>query len=93
MSRFRDQCAVLSIIRSGACRSNPFGSSCKNYYTAGGTDQVAATINATGPKVAAVLQAPTSQWHHAPAQAGRAGLAGQYSRSQPGGVPGGKRRP
>ena len=37
--------------------SNPLGSPCKNHYTAGGTDQIAAAINATGPRLAAVLQA------------------------------------
>jgi lysophospholipase L1-like esterase len=37
--------------------SNPFGSPCKDRYTAGGTDQLQARINATAPKVAAVLQA------------------------------------
>jgi lysophospholipase L1-like esterase len=37
--------------------SNPFGSPCKNRYTAGGTDQLQARIAATAPKVANVLQA------------------------------------
>ncbi len=36
--------------------SNPFGSPCKNRYTAGGTDQLQARIAATAPKVANVLQ-------------------------------------
>jgi lysophospholipase L1-like esterase len=36
---------------------NPIGSPCKDRYTAGGTDQLQARINATAPKVAAVLQA------------------------------------
>lgn len=36
---------------------NPFGSPCKNRYTAGGTDQLRARIAATAPKVASVLQA------------------------------------
>lgn len=35
--------------------TNPFGSPCTAHYTTGGTDQLAASINATGPKVAAVL--------------------------------------
>lgn len=34
---------------------NPFGSPCTAHYTSGGTDQLAALIDATGPKVAAVL--------------------------------------
>lgn len=34
---------------------NPFGSPCKQHYTSGGTDQLAASIQATAPKVAAVL--------------------------------------
>lgn len=37
--------------------TDPFGSPCKNHYTAGGTDQIAAAIKATGPKVAAVIRA------------------------------------
>lgn len=37
--------------------SSPLGSPCKNQYTAGGTDQLQARINATAPKVAAVLRA------------------------------------
>jgi lysophospholipase L1-like esterase len=35
---------------------SPFGTPCKNRYTAGGTDQLQARIAATAPKVAAVLQ-------------------------------------
>ena len=37
--------------------SNPFGTPCRDRYTAGGTDQLRARITATAPKVAAVLQA------------------------------------
>ncbi len=40
-----------------ASYSNPFGSPCKNQFTAGGVDQLQGRINATAPKVAAVLQA------------------------------------
>jgi lysophospholipase L1-like esterase len=36
---------------------NPFGSPCRDRYTAGGTDQLRARIAATAPKVAAVLRA------------------------------------
>jgi len=36
---------------------NPFGTPCKNRYTAGGTDQLQARIAATAPKVANVLRA------------------------------------
>jgi lysophospholipase L1-like esterase len=43
-------CSTLSF-------TDPFGSPCKNLYTSGGTDQLAAAIKATAPKVAAVLQA------------------------------------
>jgi len=43
-------CAGLSL-------TNPFGDPCTAHYTSGGTDQLAALINATEPKVAAVLQA------------------------------------
>ncbi len=42
-------CAELSVL-------NPFSSPCKDQYTSGGTDQLAAAIARTGPKVAAVLQ-------------------------------------
>ncbi|HVV22968.1 MAG TPA: SGNH/GDSL hydrolase family protein [Pseudonocardiaceae bacterium] len=35
--------------------TNPFGNPCQKHYTAGGTDQLAAAVNATAPKVAAVL--------------------------------------
>jgi lysophospholipase L1-like esterase len=41
--------------------SSPFGTPCKNRYTAGGTDQLQARIAATAPKVAAVLQAVRSK--------------------------------
>lgn len=37
--------------------TSPFGSPCKNHYTAGGTDQLALAISQTAPKVAAVLAA------------------------------------
>jgi lysophospholipase L1-like esterase len=43
------RCASLSL-------TSPFGSPCKNSYTAGGTDQLAQAISQTAPKVAAVLQ-------------------------------------
>jgi lysophospholipase L1-like esterase len=42
-------CATLSLF-------NPFGDPCQRHYTAGGTDQLVAAINATAPKVAAVLR-------------------------------------
>ena len=44
-------------LRRGRASSNPFGTPCKNRYTAGGTDQLQARIAATAPKVASVLQA------------------------------------
>lgn len=43
-------CTALSL-------TSPFGSPCKNKYTAGGTDQLAQAISQTAPKVAAVLAA------------------------------------
>jgi lysophospholipase L1-like esterase len=43
-------CAALSL-------TNPFGDPCTAHYTSGGSDQLAAMIDATEPKVAAVLQA------------------------------------
>jgi lysophospholipase L1-like esterase len=47
-----------SVIKNCATKSatNPFGNPCQTHYSAGGTDQLAATINAAAPKVAAVLQ-------------------------------------
>ncbi|HEY0698840.1 MAG TPA: SGNH/GDSL hydrolase family protein [Micromonospora sp.] len=43
------ECAEASL-------SSPFGSPCKNRYTAGGTDELQARINAAAPKVTTVLQ-------------------------------------
>jgi lysophospholipase L1-like esterase len=40
-----------------ASLNNPFGTPCKDRYTAGGTDQLQARIAATAPKVASVLRA------------------------------------
>jgi GDSL-like Lipase/Acylhydrolase family len=36
--------------------SNPFGDPCKQHYTAGGTDQLAAAINALAPVIGSLLQ-------------------------------------
>jgi lysophospholipase L1-like esterase len=44
-----EECGKLDVIR-------PFGTACKNHYTSGGGDPNKAAINATGPKVAAVIQ-------------------------------------
>jgi lysophospholipase L1-like esterase len=44
-----EECAKLDIIR-------PTGTACKNHYVSGGSDPNIAAINATGPKVAAVIQ-------------------------------------
>ena len=44
-----EECAKLDA-------TTPFGTPCKNHYTAGGSDPNVAAINATGPKVASVLQ-------------------------------------
>lgn len=44
-----EECAKLDI-------TSPFGTACKNHYTAGGSDPNMAAINAAGPKVAAVIQ-------------------------------------
>jgi lysophospholipase L1-like esterase len=41
-------CATLSV-------TDPTGNPCQQHYTAGGTDQLSATIAATAPKIAAVL--------------------------------------
>jgi len=46
-----------SIINECAVRSprQPFGEACKDFFTAGGTDQLAARIDATAPKIEAAL--------------------------------------
>jgi lysophospholipase L1-like esterase len=44
-----EECAKLDI-------THPTGTACKNHYTSGGSDPNVAAINATGPKVAAVIQ-------------------------------------
>jgi lysophospholipase L1-like esterase len=44
-----EECAKLDIL-------NPFGTACKNHYTSGGSDPNVAAVNATGPKVANVIQ-------------------------------------
>src|SRR6201986_1439535 len=54
-----EECAKLDIIR-------PTGTACKNHYASGSGDPNVAAINATGPKVAAVIQgihakAPTAE--------------------------------
>jgi lysophospholipase L1-like esterase len=43
----------------------PFGDRCQSYYQSGGTDTVAAAIDATGPKVAAVIAGIHSRAPHA----------------------------
>lgn len=45
-----EECAKLDVIR-------PFGSACKSHYASGGSDPNVAAVKATGPKVAAVIQA------------------------------------
>jgi lysophospholipase L1-like esterase len=59
-----EECAKLDIL-------DPFGSACKNHYASGGSDPNVAAINATGPKVAAVLQGI-----HAPAPHARVLVVG-----------------
>ena len=44
-----EKCAQLGL-------TDPMGSSCRDYWAPGGNDQVAARIEATRPKIAAVLQ-------------------------------------
>jgi lysophospholipase L1-like esterase len=48
----------MSIVTTCAQESltNPFGSPCKDAYTSGGIDQLAAAIAATAPRIAAVLR-------------------------------------
>jgi hypothetical protein len=47
-----EECATLDLF-------SPTGTNCKNQYDASGSDPNVAAINATGPKVAAVLQGST----------------------------------
>jgi lysophospholipase L1-like esterase len=42
-------CATLSV-------TQPLGNPCQQYYTSGGTDQIAARIDQTAPKISVVLQ-------------------------------------
>jgi hypothetical protein len=51
-------CGVLSL-------TDLFGHPCERHYTAGGTDHLVAAINATAPKVAAVLQGIHARARHA----------------------------
>jgi lysophospholipase L1-like esterase len=44
-----ETCAEIDI-------THPFGSACKNHYASSGSDPNVAAVNATGPKVTAVLQ-------------------------------------
>jgi lysophospholipase L1-like esterase len=53
-----ETCARLSL-------TNPFGNPCQRHYTAGGTDQLAAAVSATAPKVAAVLRGIHARAPHA----------------------------
>jgi lysophospholipase L1-like esterase len=53
-----ETCAVESL-------TSPFGNPCQRHYTSGGTDQLAAKINATAPKVAAVLAGIRQRAPHA----------------------------
>jgi lysophospholipase L1-like esterase len=48
-SSIAEECATLSV-------SNPFGSPCKNHYTSGGVDQLAAAISADAPVIAADIR-------------------------------------
>lgn len=56
-----------SIIETCAAESltNPFGNPCQQHYTSGGTDQLAAAINADASKVAGVLSGIRSRAPHA----------------------------
>ncbi len=51
----------FSSIVENCATQNPFGAGCAADYTAGGGDQIADRINATAPKVDAVLQAIKSR--------------------------------
>jgi len=48
-------CLNLVPLDAGLGLPAPLGTPCKDYFTAGGQDRLAATVDATGPKVAAVI--------------------------------------
>ena len=50
---------------AGTDITHPFGSACKNHYAGSGSDPNVAAIDATGPKVAAVLQGIHQRSPHA----------------------------
>jgi lysophospholipase L1-like esterase len=58
VGRIATTCAALSL-------TSPFGSPCRQHYTAGGTDQLARAVAQTGPKVASVLGAIRDRAPHA----------------------------
>ena len=58
VGRIATTCAALSL-------TSPFGSPCRQHYTAGGTDQLARAVAQTGPKVASVLGAIRVRAPHA----------------------------
>jgi lysophospholipase L1-like esterase len=62
-----DDIGFPSILETCATSSltDPFGNPCQRHYTAGGTDQLVAAINATAAKVAAVLQGIHARAPHA----------------------------
>ena len=51
-------CGVLSL-------TNPWGAPCKAHYTSGGTDRIAAAINAEAPRVGALLREISARAPHA----------------------------
>ncbi len=53
-----EECAKLDA-------TTPIGTPCKNHYTAGGSDPNVAAINATGPKIASVLNGIHTRAPHA----------------------------
>lgn len=53
-----ETCAVDSL-------TSPHGDPCRQHYTSGGTDRLAAAINATAPKIAAVLKGIRQRAPHA----------------------------
>lgn len=57
-SRILATCGALSL-------TDPFGSPCRDHYTAGGTDQLAQAVSRTAPKVATVLRDVRARAPHA----------------------------
>lgn len=62
-----DDMGFLNVLRECVTLSftDPWGSPCRSHYTTGGTDQLAASVTAEGPKMSQVLAAIAARAPHA----------------------------